>query len=137
MAADLNVHVWDENAFGEDVLKVFFHNHLGHRYSSGLFGSWNIAQTEREEQKIKDKYGEEPYQLVADTPAYHCGETSPLKAAVFDDDKYLYGMDKYFEVFESAPLLIDAELIKKCAFDPKLQTFLRKYKGKQAFTVCW
>ena len=138
MAADLAIHIWDKTILGEDVMQVFFRNSIGSKYSKGIGYGFTIGQQNTADNIIKKKYGKEPFSLIGNTPSYQCGETSPLKAMLFEDDDYLYGVDAYFKLFEKEefPEITD-EFIKGAIFDKSLVGFLEEHKGKTAFTVCW
>ena len=134
MTAELRIHIWDPTTVGEDVLKTFFHNVMGHKYWGGIANSWTISRRQSEEAKIKAKYDKESFQLIRDMPSFVCGTTGYNKMG-----REEYMMKQYLKAFEDCPCLVTNELVEKCSFDPKLQEFLKSYinTGKQAVSVIW
>jgi len=132
MGCDYCVHIWDKSKFDEDVLEANGCHTLGSKYFS-----WS-KNCRALEDAIKEKYGEDEYIILSETPTYNMGEVSFLKRAMTGDDHYLYGKDNYVDLFDGDPEPITEDLIKRASkVDEKLGKFLEKYKEHHCFTICW
>ena len=143
MGAELCIHVF--KGLTERDLEVFFANTLGSKYFRGLGGGYTIAQHEA--------LGyDEILKKIMDTPSVSVGDWSPLKAALFDDDKFLpTPLQKIQEIVGEDLPVIDDEMIKKVgdalelenktyydvSSDVPIISFLLRHKGEQVFTVSW
>jgi hypothetical protein len=130
MGADLYIHVMTEDMTEEDF-KYFFSHVLGSKWFS-LNPAYDTFRSER---------GKLARDRVMDSPSYNVGGWSPLKAAVFEDDRFTPDpMQSVCDIIGEHLPVIDDELIIKLTEaddDERLLAFLEKHRGKRVFTVSW
>jgi len=140
MAADMHIHVFGEGQLTEDDFRIFFSNVLGSKW----------FQMNRGEAYEKD---DALYHKFDACPNIWVGEVSWLKAALFSspEDFIPDPVGEVNEIIGEDLPVVDDELIKKIEAALKLANntsyaistsdqiveFLRKHKGKRAFTVSW
>ena len=137
MAADLHIHIVTD-AITEEVLSEFFSSTIDSKWFKLNPTPWN----EREAN----------FGVVADSPNIWVGAVSWLKAALFEDDKYvpspiqqvneLIGedlpvIDDEFIVSISAALASENKSTYRFCNPDDVLAFLEKYKGERCFTVSW
>ena len=143
MGAELCIHVY--KGLTEQDFKIFFANSMGSKYFRGFGGGYTVAQHET--------LGyDEILKKIMDTPSVSVGDWSPLKAALFDDDKFLpTPLEKIQEIIGEDLPVIDNEMIEKIgnalglenttyydvSSDVPIVSFLMKHRGEQVFTMSW
>jgi hypothetical protein len=144
MSADLSIHIFE--GIDESDLDIFFSNAIGSKYCKPLF-------SKESEEAAKKKKDDDLYIKIGSTPEVWVGEVSWLKADLFDDaDAFIpTPVQLVSELIGEDLPIIDDELINNIETALKLENktsyrvakpedvvkFLRKHKGKRAFTVSW
>jgi len=140
MAADLHIHVFEDEITERDLTVLFCHT-LGTKYCN-LY----VNPTREEERAVEDK--------VWALPNIWIGEVSWLKAALFEDDKFIPGpVQAVSDVFggggevieltkENRQRIVNAMMNENTtgysvASANSVREFLEQYGGYKAFTISW
>ena len=143
MSADLHIHVFEDGELTEEDFECFFSNTMGSKW-------FNLQRPDCEtpEDQLWCKHRER----VNNTNQVHVGPVSWLKAGLLEDGQYVpKPIQKVNEVIGEHLPEIDDELIKEIAKalgednnsvyefsnSDNVLKFLKKHKGKKAFTVSW